>query len=340
MATPTSHEKVGLTTTNRGKGRNCAALFEYATALGAKALVTLDADLEVLPRDWLPAMTQPILDGEVDLVTPLYSRYWYDANQTNQVAAPVLLAVTGRPVRQPIGGDFAFSARALQVLQGTSWPEVAYGFGWDAFVVTAAMRENLGLHQAALSVGKIHSWRSDSAGEIEEEMHLKFFESTSAMFDQVARFPLPSDEPLPDYPRSPPLGRPPKRYRVGPIHEFVTRCWSRDRSSPVVRGLMGGQLDVQQPGMPTLDDYRWGCVLARGLMAAREGSANREFYQVLQTLFFVRLATVLAGYEELSPTEIDKTVHGVASIVRRRIVALGCDHYSVQAEGSLDDGDT
>jgi len=325
MRTPTSFQKVPLATAGRGKGRNCAALLDYATTVGVKALVTLDADLEVLPDNWLPAMLQPVLNDETDLVAPLYSRYWYDANQTNQVSAPVLLAMTGHAVRQPIGGDFAFSARALRHLQETPWPEVALGFGWDAFVVTAVMLADLKLHQAPLSVGKIHSWRSGSADEIEEEMQLKFFEPTSALFDQVARFALPLDEPLPDYPQSPPLGLPPKDYQVGPIHEFAQRCWARDRSSQAV-AVLGGDLELGGPRLPVLDDDRWGSVLARGVLRARHGAADRELYRVLQTLFFARLATVLGGYARFSPPEIDTIVHGVGAVVRQQIAKLGNDH--------------
>lgn len=326
MRTPTLSQKVAIATAGRGKGRNCAALFDYATTVEAKVLVTLDADLEVLPLDWLPAMTRPVLDGNADLVTPLYPRHWYDANQTNQVSAPVLLAMTGRPVRQPIGGDFAFSASALRHLQEMRWPDVAFGFGWDAFVVTAVMLVDLKLHQAPLSVGKIHSWRSDSADEIEDEMELKFFEPTSAMFEQLAQFPLPSHEPVPDYPYSPPLGLPPKDYEVGPIQEFAQRCWARDRSLPALAVLGAGGAVLDGPGLPALDDDRWGSVLARGVIAARQGAAGRELYRVLQTLFFARLAAVLEGYEALSTAEIDKTVHRVAGIVRQKVARHRHDH--------------
>lgn len=325
MATATGHEKVVLTTDGRGKGRNCAALFEFALQVHARVLVTLDADLEVLPLDWLPALIAPVLHGSADLVTPLYPRFWYDANQTNQIAAPLFLATTGVAVRQPIGGDFAFSTEALRTLSALPWPEAAFGFGWDAFVVTTSLLEGLAVRQAPLSYGKIHSWRSDSAEEIEQEMELKFLQTTSVMLEQLASLEPKGTEPVPHYPHSPPPGCLPKPYNLEPIHEFARRCWSRNLRSPWLEALLPTGV---QPGKEGLNDAQWAQVLTRSLLLARHEQLPRKFYQALQTLFFARLSSMLPAYANLSPREIDDIVRGVAGLIRQDLAAV-----SVKSDG-------
>src|SRR4029450_12425492 len=165
--------KVCLRTASRGKGHNFRRLFEFCREKDAAALVTIDADLEIVPADWLPALVGPVLAGRADFVTPLYGRFWYDGNMTNQFMAPLVLAVTGHPIRQPIGGEFAFSRAVIARLLDEQWPAGAYGFGTDLFAVLRSLRAGFIVGQAPLSVGKVHSWRSDSVDQLEEEMGTK-----------------------------------------------------------------------------------------------------------------------------------------------------------------------
>jgi hypothetical protein len=318
MATPTVHRKVALTAA-RGKGNNEAALFDYALRSGARVFITLDADLEALPDDWLPALATPILDGSAELVTPHYPRFWYDGTLTNQLVAPMVLAVTGAPIRQPIGGDFAFSPAAMRALLARPWPAAARGFGWDVYVVVTALRLGLEVQQARLSYGKVHSWRSESADAIELEMETKFVEIATATLEELATFAA-GDLPLVDgYPPAPPLGREPKAYDLGPGGEFTTRWWTRQRDTPWLRLLLppaerkGGEPPAR------MDDARWARVLCRSAAVARRGPPGRDFYSALEALFFLRLMSVLPEYRGRSTTEIDASVHRLAALVRQEM---------------------
>lgn len=318
MATPTFHRKVTLAAA-RGKGNNEARLFDYALRSGAAAFVTLDADLEALPNDWLPALAGPILDGSADLVTPLYPRFWYDGTLTNQLVAPIVLAVTSVPIRQPIGGDFAFSPAAMHALLARPWPAAARGFGWDVYVVVTMLRLGLKMQQARLSYGKVHSWRSESANEIELEMETKFVEIAAVTLEELATFAVGDLQPIGGYPPAPPLGREPKVYDLGPGREFTTRWWTRQRNSPWLGILLPP--DERKGGGPPerMDDALWARVLSRSVSVVRRGPPDRDFYYALEALFFLRLMSALPEYRVRSTTEVDAAVYRLAALLQQEL---------------------
>ena len=315
MATPTVHRKLTLPTA-RGKGNNEAALFELALRSGAAVFITLDADLEALPDDWVPALAAPILDGSTDLVTPLYPRFWYDGTLTNQIVAPLVLAVTGVPLRQPIGGDFAFSPAALRTLSRRPWPAAARGFGWDAYVVVTMLRLGLKVRQARLSYGKVHSWRSESASEIELEMETKFVEIATATLEELSTFAVGVLPLTGEYPPAPPVGRQPKAYDLGPGREFTTRWWTRQNDSPWLDVLLPPDARNGEAAPERMDDALWARVLCRAISVVRRRPPDRDFYRALEALFFLRLMYVLPGYESSSTAEIDAAVHRLAVRLR------------------------
>lgn len=318
MATPTHHAKLTLTA-NRGKGNNEAALFDFALRCGAEAMITLDGDLEALPGEWLPALATPVMNGSADLVTPLYSRFWYDGTLTNQVVAPMVLAVTGAPIRQPIGGEFAFSRTALRELSARPWPEAARGFGWDVYVVVTALHLRLKMCEASLPFGKVHSWRSESADEIEQEMSSKFTEIASTTLEELATFALDDLPPIREYRAAPPLGREPKAYDLAPGGEFTTRWWTQHRNSTWLSFLVprGGTRDTELP--PRMDNASWARVLCQSAFVVRRGLHDRDFFNVLEALFFLRLMHVLPEYRMSSTSEIDMAVYRLAILLRREI---------------------
>jgi len=315
LAAPTRHRKCSLITA-RGKGSNEAAMFEFALHAGAEVFVTLDADLEVLPHDWLPALAGPVLSGAADLVIPLYRRFWYDGTITNQVVAPLVLGVTGQPIRQPIGGDYAFSAKALRLLSGRPWPEAALGFGWDIHMVALALQLGLVHRQAELSYGKVHSWRGDSPAEIDQDMRRKIAEVVTATFDGLAVLPVAATDELHPFPAAPPAGRSPKDYDLRPAEELTSGYWHRERDSPWTRRLLEGIAPIGDDGYPVLDDQRWAMMLAR----AFRPTPSPELLAALHALYFVRQIQVLPQYRELAPDKVDARVYELAAHLRHALL--------------------
>ncbi len=109
-----------------GRAHALRALLETARASGARACAVIDASLPngVTPEHvrWL---VRPILDNQLDFVTPFYARHPAEGAITKSILGPVFRTVFGCPIRQPAARDFGCSAGALRhLLEQRVWDEV------------------------------------------------------------------------------------------------------------------------------------------------------------------------------------------------------------------------
>jgi glucosylglycerate synthase len=146
-----------------GKGSAFRGLFEVARDLGVKACVVVDSDLRSITPDWVRLLAGPIVDGSAGYVAPFYIRYKYDGTITNSIAYPFTRALYGVSVRQPIGGDFGFSAKLLDhYLSQDVWESDVARFGIDIWMTTTAINEGFAVAQAQLGA-KIHDAKDPAA---------------------------------------------------------------------------------------------------------------------------------------------------------------------------------
>ncbi len=139
-----------------GKGTAVRAVFEAANILQAKVTLLFDSDLRSITPDWVKSMVDSILGDGVDYVTPYYTRYKYDGTITNNIVYNLTRALYGYRVRQPIGGDFAFSLPLIKkYLAKEDWETDVAKFGIDIWLTTEAMVNKAKIAQANLGV-KIH----------------------------------------------------------------------------------------------------------------------------------------------------------------------------------------
>lgn len=122
----------------RGKGINLMKFLERARATEAEHAMTFDADLISITPEWIQRYVSRLQEG-TDYVTPSYSRNKYEGSATNHLAFPVIYAVSGKYIRQPIGGDFALSKRFYEhLLQQEIHPDTLK-YGIDIFFTAAAV---------------------------------------------------------------------------------------------------------------------------------------------------------------------------------------------------------
>lgn len=315
LAARTAHPKISLLTDQRGKGHNLHRLFRYCLEHSASVFITIDGDLEVFPDDWLPLLAEPILAGRAHCTVPLYPRLWYDGNMTNQLVAPLVLAATGQPIRQPIGGEFAFSPGAIAFLLQEEWPAGAFYFGIDIFFVLRCIGHNLIPEQVPLSTGKIHSWRSNNPDEVEEEMELKFRPIIGTLISEIVRRRWSIPTPIPRFPSPPPLGVQGKAYHFDHIIAAARRGCMLQRNSTAWREL-GGPND-ETHDLPALPDQLWVRILANLWLLGSQNKLGLEHYQILRTLFFLRLASVLP---QLSDEVVEPMVQRLADLLAAELV--------------------
>src|SRR5712691_1807761 len=139
-----------------GQGSAFGARFEAVVLLGARACAVVDSDLRSITPEWIARLIGPVVRGEADYVAPLYARHKHDGTITNTVAYPLTRALYGARVRQPIGGEFGFSAALAKVyLSEQVWDSDVARFGIDIFMTTTALSRGVRVAQAFLGA-KIH----------------------------------------------------------------------------------------------------------------------------------------------------------------------------------------
>lgn len=139
-----------------GKGSAFRSIFEAASRLGAKACAVVDSDLRSITPYWIDRLLSPIVHHGYGYVAPIYTRHKYDGTITNCIAFPLITALYGARIRQPIGGEFGFSGDLAKVYASKDvWETDVARFGIDIWMTTVALVEGARVAQAILGA-KIH----------------------------------------------------------------------------------------------------------------------------------------------------------------------------------------
>ncbi len=139
-----------------GKGTALRMVFEAATFLDARACMVVDSDLRSITNNWVQRLLEPVIDHGFDFVAPIYARYKYDGTITNNIVYNLCQAVFGKKIRQPIGGDFAFSKNLVRFYVNQDvWETDVARFGIDVWLTIQAITHGFGACQAHLG-RKIH----------------------------------------------------------------------------------------------------------------------------------------------------------------------------------------
>ncbi|MDW7712391.1 MAG: glycosyltransferase [Deferrisomatales bacterium] len=145
-----------------GKGSALRAIFETAYRLNVKACACVDSDLRSINPNWVKYLLDPVFEKGYEFVSPVYSRYKYDGTITNNIVYNLVRTLYGKRIRQPIGGDFAFSrGLAKHYLEQDVWGTDIARFGIDIWMTTTALRTGAKICQANLGV-KIHDAKDPS----------------------------------------------------------------------------------------------------------------------------------------------------------------------------------
>ena len=164
LDTKTRIEKKYISTAHgiRGKGNNFLNLFKFAKSVDAEVTIVVDADLKSITKEWVKYLGMPIVDG-YDYVIPLYSRHQFDGTITNHICYPVMFGLLSTDIRQPIGGEFAFSPKLMKYWLKQSWTESTRQYGIDVFMSLNAVLGGFKICQAGLGA-KVHKASAPKLG--------------------------------------------------------------------------------------------------------------------------------------------------------------------------------
>jgi glucosylglycerate synthase len=145
-----------------GKGSALRSIFESALRLKVKACAVVDSDLRSITSDWVYYLISPVLDKNFQFVAPVYMRHKYDGTITNNIVYNFTRALYGKRIRQPIGGDFAFSYDvAKYYVEQDVWETDVARYGIDIWMTTTAITNGFKICQSNLGV-KIHDVKDPS----------------------------------------------------------------------------------------------------------------------------------------------------------------------------------
>lgn len=174
------HRLLGSAQPIPGRDSAFRSIFSVADRLGVKACCIIDAGVHSVPQNWIGSLVQPILDSGCDLVAPQYLRHKYDGPLVNGIVYPVIRALFGKQVRQPVGSDFAYSGRFVRhCLSAASWNNDAVRQGVDLWSVLEAIEGSFKLGQAFL--GARAPVRRDSPPDLSTVLS----ETVGAVFGQM-----------------------------------------------------------------------------------------------------------------------------------------------------------
>jgi hypothetical protein len=122
------------------KGTAVHAALSIANRLGAKVCAVVGGNLQGLTPEWPLALVGPVTAEDIDFVTPRHVRHKHEGVLTTAVVYPLLRALYGRRIREPIGSEFALSGRFGQhCLSHAPWESVTLGVGIDSWLTTDAV---------------------------------------------------------------------------------------------------------------------------------------------------------------------------------------------------------
>lgn len=173
LQTPTTAKKYSHSTKGTfGKGENLIWFFKYALKTRIDIGLTIDSDLKSITPLWIVKFVEAIIIDGADYVVPIYKRSRFEGSTTNHFAYPIVKALSGIPIRQPIAGDFGFSAFLIEkfIIKSEQKQNYILEYGIDVFMTFIASCYARSIKQIIL----------------ETKVHAPSFSKMEYMFPQIA----------------------------------------------------------------------------------------------------------------------------------------------------------
>jgi glucosylglycerate synthase len=105
-------------------GQSFRVIFDLAGTLQAGACAIISSDLSAVTTDWVDLLAKPVLDANFDLVAPCYAAGPFEGFMNRSIVSPMVRALYGKRVHNPMGPDFGLSSRMLARMASSSKPRL------------------------------------------------------------------------------------------------------------------------------------------------------------------------------------------------------------------------
>jgi glucosylglycerate synthase len=173
----TMHRITAAYDSRKGQSGALELLLTAAELTRAKVCAVVSPDLQSIAPEWVESLVRPIRREEFDFVAPIYHRHKYEGLLIKNLIAPVFRAAYGLRIREPMGGEFAFSGQLASRLQENGgWQQRCCEVGPAMGVMAAAIANNYRTCQSFLGPRIYQSRRQES------DLVQVFQESLGALF--------------------------------------------------------------------------------------------------------------------------------------------------------------
>lgn len=131
--------------------------------LQAGAVVVLDSDVDGLTPSWVAALAAPVRDGQADLVAPVYRRHAAEGSLVTQLVRPLLRAIYGRHVAEPLLAEFGCSGRLAATCTALGWEATPAQRATNLWITGEALRGGYTVRQADLGSRHLRADRRKAA---------------------------------------------------------------------------------------------------------------------------------------------------------------------------------
>jgi hypothetical protein len=121
-------------------GVSYRAIFDSALKLGARACAIVASDLSSVRADWAPLLLEPVTDHGFDLVVPCYARHRFEGLINRAIVYPLVRALYGKQIRNPLGPDVSVSAGLMRRMTVASKARIHPLISLAAEAITGGMK--------------------------------------------------------------------------------------------------------------------------------------------------------------------------------------------------------
>jgi glucosylglycerate synthase len=316
-----------------GKHTALRALFAAVELTRANVLVVVDPSGPATSPDRVTELITPVSRGDVEFLAPRYRRHPRDGVLITQLVRPMVRAVYGVGLDEPLGAEFSCSGRfASHCLEQTIWDHEVARFAIDLWLRTEAVAHRFAIGQiwrpATIASGaraKLREAVQQVGLAMGESLrtHDSFWTGTNGVV------PLPTwgidpketpDAPAWDYEALAEQAR----HDIGEISPLLGEVLEQDMLARLIHS-------VAAP-VPTLDDELWVRSVYAFAAAARRGGTNLDqLAAMFVPIYFWRAAAFMGQTAHEDDPAVQARL-GVLCETFERLKPLLVSSWSARAE--------
>jgi hypothetical protein len=302
-----------------GKVNIVPVMFSAADLLQASTVVILDPDVDNITPQWVAALATPVRDRGFDFVVPAYRRQPAEGLLVTQLLRPLLRALYGSRLREPLVREFGCSGRfaarlAEQLAAGVDVPD-----GMNLWLTGAALSGSFNVGHARF--GSRHV-RPDAPRPALPDLFQQIIAAAFTMIDAHAEYCL-SRGPTADVPdvgalvedSAPTDALAPDATRLlasfaedaQNLDEILRRILSAETFAAVVTAAAATEARERFP------DALWASTVAEFLVAYHHGVMRRDHIaQALLPLYVARTGAFLLEHAHSEPEALETALESLS----------------------------